>query len=164
MATATYEPISTIQFSTATASHTFSSIPNTYKHLQIVAFIKGSTGTPYLDMRYNSDSGANYNQTSFYPSAGSWGSSGNPGATFAYVGQNSMFNSTTFGMQVIDIIDYANTTTEKNWVTYGGTQAQEPELLHGTWHSTSAINSIYLVLSGGNFAVGTTLTLYGLLG
>jgi hypothetical protein len=164
MATATYEPISSTSFTAATASHTFSSIPSTYKHLQIVAFVKSSTSTPYMQMRYNSDSGNNYNQINWFPSAGSWGSGGNYSAPIGYVASNGMFNSSTFGNLVIDIVDYTNTNTEKNFIAYGGSQAQEGEMTYGVWHSSSAINNIYLQLSAGNFATGTTITLYGLLG
>lgn len=164
MPTPTFEPISSVVMTGTTSNHSFTSIPNTYKHLQIVFCGKMVGGPGYLYGRFNSDTGANYVQTTLYPSGGSWSSSGNPSSSVAYYGQNSMFNSSSIGMQVIDIIDYTNTNIYKNWTGYGGTQANEPELVHGVWRITNAINDIYLQFNTGSFAAGTTITLYGLAG
>ena len=105
----------------------FTSIPATYKHLQIRITAQSNRGTYAIDdirMRLNSDTAANY--SSHYLMGN--GSTANPGvetsATSILTGDRNLVTSVitnTFGVSVIDILDYASTTKAKTMRSlYGG--------------------------------------------
>ena len=63
----------------------------------------------------------------------------------------------------INIMNYANTTTNKTVLTRYSDAANNIEANAGLWRSTAAINSIALAMSSGNLIPGSTFTLYGIL-
>jgi hypothetical protein len=162
-ATSSYESIATINPTSGT-SVTFSSIPGTYKHLQIRSMLNNTAYTQ-LVMTFNSDSGSNYARHLL---------SGN-GTTVTATGgatQNQINNaaiagaSTSLGVTIIDIIDYASTTKYKTTRSFNGMDANgsgRVELGSGLWQSTSAITSITLTDPNYSFSSGT-LALYGIKG
>jgi hypothetical protein len=162
----TYEPISTITLSSVSASVTLSSIPNTYTDIVIVASIFATDPGTNTLMRINGDTGSNYSMTSLsgLTTAVSGRQSSVVGILWS-VGSLGSANSTNPGPQVIQINNYANTTTNKTILsrhglvgsTYNGTAAQV-----GLWRNTSAINSFNWYVQGGNFDVGSTFTVYGI--
>ena len=157
---------------TATGSETtlsFSSIPSTYKSLQIrgIAMAVNATYTRNWNMTFNSDTGTNY-AYHYLLGNGSTASAGG-GATNANtlsglsVAGSSLAN--TPAPMIIDIIDYANTNKNKTvksltGVNNNGGGAQEVTISSGLWMSTAAITSIQLVINGV-YAAGSKFTLYG---
>ena len=156
------------------ASITFSSIPTTYTHLQLRMLIRTNRSDFYLDylkITYNSDSGANYttHHLAGDGSASTIGAYGAASQNFTQVlrlaGSNSPSLANTFGVAVVDILDYANTNKYKTLRNIGGVDfngSGELGLYSGLWMNTSAINTITLTVGGGTLINQySTIALYG---
>ena len=150
-----FESIATTTLSTATASVTFSSIPATYKHLQIrminrvVGNSIGNTNSNVL-MRFNGDASSNYTRHLLYDQGG-LGSAGTANNTsiFTSAAPNSTNTSGIFGAAVVDILDYANTNKFKTTRTLGGydnngVAGNRLNLESGVWRDTGAITTILI--------------------
>jgi len=72
--------------------------------------------------------------------------------TYPYVRYNS----------ITHFADYSNTTTHKCIISRANNSSVQTDLLVGLWRSTSAITSIAIYSSSGNFDTGSTFTLYGI--
>jgi hypothetical protein len=152
--------------SAGAASITFSSIPATYKHLQVRG-IFNMTSAGVLKMQYNSDTGANYKSHWLYTdgsSVQSGTSSVSPNAINAgYVGASGYF-----GQTVVDILNYATTSQNRVMRSLDGNDrngAGDIELSSGMWiNTTDAISSITFTPQSGTFNQYTTLALYGIKG
>ena len=147
------------------ASVTVSSIPATYKNLRILIRNPqmGTSGWG-LFMRMNGDSTAN---------AHYWGQIGTtlygaPGwnATKISVSNDNGTNLQDKGMIVIDIPDYANTTTWKMSIASALTVADNPttglqyQTTQGSYQSLSAISSLQFLSGSGSLTSGT-IYVYG---
>jgi hypothetical protein len=163
-----FESISTVTVTSgAPTTVTFSSIPSTYKHLQIRSIAAKGGTNDWFYMTINGDTGTNYSWHLLYgqgTSAGSNNAAGQP-AVLTSLGYNS---TTTFGASIIDILDYTNTgkyKTIKSFVGIDNNGSGEVYLNSGNWRSTSAISSItFTASSGTGFSNGTQYALYGLKG
>jgi hypothetical protein len=147
---------------------TFSSIPSTYKHLQIRMFATSSGAVADAYIRFNADSGANYHNQQMR------GNSSTVQA-YNYTTQNQMVitsnigqSSTAFSAAVCDILDYRSTAKNKSIRSLTGynlnTSGGEPITWSGSWNNTSAISRIDIILSGGTFSSGSQFALYGIKG
>ena len=161
-----YELISTAYGTGSSGTITFSSIPSTYKHLQIRYAGLTSIAGMSVNMRFNSDTGANYNAHYLY-AQGSSVTSGSSGSatdilTFGLINGTS----TTIPLSgVIDIVDYASTSKFKTSRSLTGiTGSPELVLGSGLWRSTSAISSASLALPAGNWTTASRFSLYGIKG
>jgi hypothetical protein len=155
--TATYEPLATTTLGSAAASVTFSSISGSYTDLILIASIKASTGTPTANITVNNDTGSNYSRMGLYgdgSTAGSFRDSNETSCRFATI------NATNFTPVKIQIQNYSNTTTYKSPLYSGG--LDYPAVVIFLWRSTSAINRVDFGISSGNYAAGSTFTLYGI--
>ena len=156
----TYEPIATTTLGSAAASVTFSSIPSTYTDLVIVingAYVSSEDASPGL--RFNSDSGSNYSETGLDGNGSSASSFRDANATSAILGSMSNTISTT----IINIMNYANTTTYKTSISRGNNSANRVRAYVAMWRNTAAITSIQIITNATpNFATGSTFTLYGI--
>ena len=151
---------------------TFSSIPSTYKSLQLrINLIASDNNSTFL--RFNGDTGTNYarhyfvggysasaNQIyttgeqdlAFIPLTGNAYASGNP--TYPYV-------------CIVDIVDYASTSKNKTVRAVLGTNRNntgnaELQILSGLYRTNTAINSITFFFNGSSvFNSGTSIALYG---
>jgi hypothetical protein len=172
-----YDPAATFLIQRITAaggetSLTFSSIPSTYKNLQ-VRWIARSTGyAEYIFGRANATGG--YANHALAGNSSSASASGTTSNTYIEM-QGGVCQNTapagTFGAGMLDIIDYASTTKNKTFryfVGYdtNGTVDQRVQLgsALGTGITTSAITSLDFRVSTGNFAAGSTFALYGMVG
>lgn len=170
-------PIAMANVGSAGASTiTFSSIPATYKHLQLRCIAQTDRATYSIDnvkIRFNSDSGSNYSRHAL---AGN----GSSAYTDAGASQTEMLSPTIsssaggsiFGTFVMDVTDYASTSKYKTIRALGGedvngTIAGQPGYLalwSGAWLNTSAVNSITLTpLVGSVFTQYSQFALYGIL-
>jgi hypothetical protein len=162
----TYEPIATTTVSTATHPVTFSSIPSTYTDLIAVVSPIGTAGNYDLSIRFNSDSGTNYSFTGINFNAdnsGSAYSSRGTSTTFFPTGTN-VATVTPYPV-VIHIQNYANTNTYKTCLSRIARETYGQALNSGLWRSTSAINEVSFILTGGGsttFKAGTVISLYGI--
>lgn len=160
---ASFESIATITPS-GVSTITFSSIPATYKSLQIRISALSNGGS--LLVRANGDTGSNYDRHALYaqpPLAVSTYSAAN--TNLIYVQPNGG-GITTPDVAVVDVIDYASTSKYKTFRMIAGTDANASYdgsiwLLSGLWRSTSAITSLTFESSSNPFLTGSTFALYG---
>ena len=166
-----YESIATTTVGVLGSSNiSFTSIPSTYKHLQLrITGRSLSTATTQISLRYNSDTGSNYSEHQVRGDGSSASAYG--GASVSAVqtgglpGLNSLSN--TFGSLVIDILDYNNTNKNKTTRILNGWDLNGSGavgLYSAGWYSTSAISQIDAFVSGYNFVQYTQIALYGIKG
>lgn len=164
--TSSYESIATTTLSTATATVTFSSIPATYTHLQLRIFWKLSAATNLI-ANYNGSGAGNYKTHALYAD-GATVSSFVPSTSPNSVGFGYLGASTSFATTIVDILDYANTTTNKTTRYLMGDDRNgsgDIEFGSGLWLNTAAINQIVIAGQGGaTLQQYSSLALYGIKG
>jgi hypothetical protein len=166
-----YDSIATASGTGSSGTITFSSIPSTYTHLQIRAIARESYPSSQFNMRFNSDTGANYSWHTIYGTGATVGVDSFASST-AIGTYGLAFSSLTAGIlspHIIDILDYANTNKYKTTRTLGGFDANgsgEQGLFSGLWMNTSAITSIDLITTGVSayWTTDTRFALYGIKG
>ena len=167
-----YESIATTTLSSSTASVTFSSIPQTYKHLQLRLMARDTrtiTGNP-IDMYVNSDSTYTNYANHYLSGSGSSASSGGGQAASQFlpagVSAGASAGSNIFGVAVMDFLDYTNTNkykTVRALSGYDNNGSGEADFLSGVWLNTSAITSILLYpRTSTNFVQYSSFALYGI--
>lgn len=172
-----FESIATVTVGAGgTSSITFTSIPQTYTHLQLRWMVRSTYAdvTSWQNMTFNAafNSGTTGYVDHYLRGNGSTASSGfenlqnkiNYGES---TGANSGANM--FGVGIIDILDYSNTNKNKTVRMLDGHDQNGSGaifLRSGLWASTSAITSIYLGNSdySANFAQYSSYALYGIKG
>ena len=159
----TYEPVVQQILTTSTSTVTFTSIPQTYTDLVLI--ISGtSTANGQAFIRFNNDSGGSYSVTNMYGDGSSAGSerytsgSGSPYNAYGFIGNFK----TGQGNKIIDLNNYSNTTTFKNYLCRTTNPSTDTSTMVGLWQSTSAISRIDLFINGSTWASGTTINLYGI--
>jgi hypothetical protein len=156
----TYTELDKITVGTAVSTVTFSSIPGTYTDLVVVIAAAGSS---YVNsaIRFNGDTATNYSATRLYGNGSAASSARYNTETFSYINDLTTSIVTT----VLNIQNYANTTTYKTFLSRDSAAAGGLGAWVGLWRKTpiAAISSIDLIaLSGANFIVGSTFSLYGI--
>lgn len=121
-----------------------------------------------LDIRFNSDSGNNYDyQQMFTDGASSVGAAMQQAQNKIQTLQFPAANATTnfIGGGIMNILDYAGSGF-KEVVGHGGqSYTSQRSVLHsGQWRSTSAITLITGIISAGNFVNGGKASLYAVMG
>jgi len=157
----TYEPISTQTLGSSVSSVTFSSIPSTYTDLVIIV----NRITNQLDNLYaqfNGDTGTNYSYTNVWGNGSSTGSSRGSNTATAYLDYYAASEPGFPNPVIINIQNYANTTTYKTVLARGSNSARGVDASVVLWRNTSAINSIVFKNNGGGtFSSGSMFTIYG---
>jgi hypothetical protein len=148
---------------------TFTSIPSTYTHLQIRGIANSGGAANTLNVRLNGDSSSIYARHRIL----------GDGSTATSVGQVSQSQipflsssglptaSNTYGVFIIDILDYASTIKYKTVRIFPGQDSNgsgSVELSSGLWPSTSAITSVTVRINGGAYTVPSQVALYGIKG
>lgn len=167
-----FESIATVSVGSGGQSTVeFSSIPATYKHLQIRGIARSNRAAFASDpllIQVNSDTATNY---SWHYLVGD----GSSASSAAGATQSSMTNylianntvSNVFGAFVIDVLDYANTNIYKTFRSLMGVDNNGSgfiSLNSGNWRSTSAITSIKLTAQNGDLMQYSHFALYGIKG
>lgn len=166
-----FESISTVSVgSGGSASISFSSIPTTYKHLQIRWIAKdnrGATADSSLITLNSDTNNSNYHTHRFIGYSGGalsqdFGNSREQG------GVNGTSSGSDFGAAIIDILDYANTNKYKTVRGLSGVEnnsAGEVGVYSTLWMNTSAITSLTLApANGSSFNQYSHFALYGIKG
>ncbi len=161
-----YELISTAYGTGSSGTITFSSIPSTYKHLQIRLTNK-NTNNAYdvLYLRFNGDSATNYSYHTLYGSGTSVASSSGSSTTFARLtGGNGTVDGYT--ASVVDVLDYGNTSKNTTVRVLDGYSGASPRIFiqSGAWRNTAAVTSISITDSDSNFTTASRFSLYGIKG
>jgi hypothetical protein len=161
-----FESISTTTLSSTASDVTFSSIPGTYKHLQIRVMASAVSGNQDGLMQFNGDTGTNYSYHFLYGSGAGSGSAG-AATTQSYMLMSNNFYTTgtsLCGVAVIDILDYTNTNKYKTMRSLAGADLNgsgSMNLCSGNWRNTNAITSITIYPNSGNFNTYSSFALYG---
>lgn len=153
----TYENIATTTLSTNGTTVNFTSISSAFTDLILVVDCS-TTGAQDINLRFNSDSGSNYSRTYFY-------GNGTSALSARESNQNvlrALYTTTTRGVSIVQINNYANTVTNKTVLTRFGDSGNATAAGVGLWRSTAAINSISIFAISENFVSGSTFTLYGI--
>jgi hypothetical protein len=165
-----YDSIAT---STATGgtSVTFSSIPSTYKHLQLrINAATGGGGASDIYLRFNGDTGSNYSWARLRGVTSGVTAAAVNGVTGMLVGWAYGTSPALPGVILVDVSEYTATNRNKSIKSmYGyatnGVGGQEMSLGNGAWYNTSAINSITVYCdTGQSFGTGVSIALYGIKG
>jgi predicted secreted protein len=168
-----YESIATETVgSGGSATVEFTSIPATYKHLQIRAIVRGADASTNknLYINFNSDTGSNYSWHLLFGNGSSAGSSSGVSST-AMQAQRMPANTSTaglFGAVVADVLDYANTNKNKTvralaaFDDNAGGYGSIFRVTSGLWMDTDAVTSIQMTMNVGNIAEHSHFALYGI--
>jgi len=164
-ATNSYESIQTYTLSSSQSSVTFSSIPGTFKHLQVRAISKNSSGINSNSVLSLNGSAIGYRHFLFGvgSSAGAGSATNGEGVISA---TNSVSNA--FGAFVMDILDYTNTNKNKTVRVLQGVEDNSSGVVAFNSflysNDTNAITSLTLTSSGTNFVQYSQFALYGIRG
>jgi hypothetical protein len=170
MPTPTYTPLANVTLGTAAASVTFSSIPATYRDLIVVVAPIMTTNDVGFNIRFNSDTGANY---SYVLARGL--ANVTPVQSQSYSSQTEIFGAgfslgqgtSSPTTVLLNVMDYSATDKHKTILNRFGTRRDngdsEVGMLAGRWSNTAAISTILLVTGSSTFAANTTVSLYGVI-
>jgi hypothetical protein len=163
-----FESIATATAGSAVSSLDFTSIPQTYSHLQIRGIGRNSVANAddNITIQFNGDTAANYS-LHYLTGNGASASSGENTSQSLMIGwrvPGSTSAANIFGSGVIDILDYANTNKYKTIRSITGHDQNgsgSAWLFSGNWRSTAAITSIKIFYAGNTLAQYSSFALYG---
>jgi hypothetical protein len=170
-----YESIATATGTGSSGTITFSSIPSTYKHLQIRCISRLSAAKGYTIVKPNNDSStANYTYHTIYGGGSTVTvdkyTTGSLGGSYSIYSTGATSElADNVGVAILDIHDYASTTKYKTFRSFTGYDNNQTNngivfLISTLWLSTSAISSLTMDAQGGNFTTATSFALYGIKG
>lgn len=157
----------------SSATITFSSIPQTYKSLQIRWMAKDTAGTTVASLRVtcNGVGGTSYASHRITGDGSVVTVNASSAASLATLGfYRSNATASAMGVGIIDIHDYASTTKNKTFRSFNGvdantgTDADRVILASGLFIDTTAITSIAINGAGTAFTTASTFALYGMVG
>ncbi len=183
LSTNSYESIATYTASGGETSFTFSSIPSTYKHLQIRYLARATdtaVDTYFGQLALNGDTGSNYanhqltgNGAAAY---GDFAGGTSTSATKAIIGftMPTAGDGGTYGAGIVDILDYQNTNKYKTIRALSGYDTNNVQngtyvkggiiqLSSSLWMNTAAVTSV-TVKGVNGFSVNSSIALYGVKG
>lgn len=151
----------------SSATITFSSIPSTYKHLQVRVLFRPDTAAPNnLYLMLNGDNGNNYTGHWLRGFSGSAVASGSTGLSKTRPFFPGVYNNAYHNAAIIDILDYANTTkytTVRTFAGYDDNSDGSVNLSSGLWLNTAAVNEVKITCDAF-FLNTSTFALYGITG
>lgn len=173
-ATASYESIQTLNGTGSSGVITFSSIPQTYKHLQIRYLSRTTQNAPGysetdVKVQFNGDTGANYAHHKISgPGTGSGTSSSSPSTNQIIVWSAIASGaSNVYTAGIIDLLDYTSTSKYKTVRAFFGEDFNGGgNILFGSglWMNTAAVSSISFTLYSDSFTTPSNFALYGIRG
>ena len=174
-----YESIATVTITSATTTNqtntiSFTSIPSTFKHLQLRGIYRdtwSSSGVGEFYIFPNSDTSTSYSDhwlqgNGAAASAAAYGSRSD--GMFMGRGVRGGSLGSAFGGFVVDILDYADTNKYKTARGLSGADINgsggEVLLQSALWQKTTAISSLNITANGYGFAQYSHFALYGIKG
>lgn len=166
--------IGTTTLSSTSASVTFSSIP-AFTHLRVHWHVRTNSGNTNDNMllRFNGDSGANYDFQLIEGSNATATASASTGQTSILIGTAVGGTGTSgfFSNGVVNVVGasqaasgHVATVTGTWYACWSGTAAtSQAGTTGGLWVPSGAITSITLLPAAGSFAAGSAFSLYGLM-
>jgi hypothetical protein len=165
----TFSQIASTTLGSAASTIQFASIPSTYTDLKLI--ISGRSTRNQTDegayIYFNNDfSGTTGSYTLIYGN-GTSAVSTRGSNTFMQMADIPALTATSglFGFIDINVMNYANTTTYKTYLSRNSTTATGSYVgaFAGLWRNTAAISTIDVQPGGGQWAIGTSVSLYGIL-
>jgi hypothetical protein len=169
-----FESIATVTLTSPQSILSFSSIPQTYKHLQLRGLFRSTyaaTGAGgYID--FNGQSSSTYRSHVIYANTTVVGTYDSGALSFGmYWGTDTAAQSAAnlFGVQICDILDYTSTVKNKVIRNFSGKDGNSGDsnisLTSGLWVDQTAISSLNIKFGGAaQWDAGTTVALYGIKG
>jgi hypothetical protein len=165
-----YESIATVTVgSGGQTTASFTSIPQTYKHLQIRGMFRPTAST-WIVAYFNGDglSTGKYSQHDLRGDGSTAAAEATINANAAYFILGLPAVANTFAVGITDILDYTNTNKYKTTRSLNGCDANGSgniDLTSSGWRDTSAITQIDLKLnSNGTIPQYSQFALYGIKG
>ena len=159
--TGTYTLIGSATADGTSLSVTFSSIPATYTDLVIAcAITAGNTGDAFL--RFNGDTTSLYSDTVLRGNGSVASTVRDSTAAGIDIGPVSLVSGSEIATVLINVMDYANSTTQKTSLIRFAEGTNMVSAIVGLWRSTATISSILFSSRGGNWGSGSTFKLYGI--
>jgi len=160
MPTPTYIPLQTITLGSAASSVTFASIPQTYRDLVLVSSSKMTTAS-YSILNLNGNTSTVYSSVNM---AGDGSSTDSGSVTQSKFYPNYRFNESTseFMLSQIQFLDYSATDKHKSALARANLAGSVVNAWAGRWANNDEITSIAIAANSGNFAIGSTFSLYGI--
>jgi hypothetical protein len=145
-----------------TTSVTISSIPQTYKHLQLRSLC-GYSGVTWFSVHLNGDTANNYALHELRGDGSSATAYGTTPSGVIRIGLTG--NSTSYSGAVTDILDYTSTTKNKTVRSFYGCDTNGGGyvgLTSGLWFKTpEAVTSLVINAGGGTINQYSQFALYG---
>jgi hypothetical protein len=171
-----YESIASFVADGSTTVYTFSSIPQTYKHLQLRLNTRGTSSNVYnswFTMYVNGvSSGTSYSNADLYGTGSTvpnLPNTINQAAVAPFFNNGPDSDTNAYTPSIIDWYNYSNTNINKTWrVANGATTGAATTRLGsifsgGGFYNTSAITSVTISFNFGATS-GSILSLYGIKG
>jgi hypothetical protein len=165
-----FEQIATAYGTGSSGVIDFTSIPATYKHLQIRYTAKNTSTSADLNITFNNVTSSSYARHHMVGNSVSTAAASAIAAAnislIDGVAPSTTANVTTNG--VIDILDYSQSTKNKTLrAMYGLIQAYSTSRIYvasGVLDSTTVVSRVTLTASGNNFSTTSRFSLYGIKG
>jgi len=156
---------------TAQAAIDFTSIPSTFTDLIVLCSLRttstfGVGGVTWFDVRLSVNSNTSNLSNLFLAGSGSASSSGTGSGELIIRVSDSATTANTFANTSFYLPNYGGATAKSiliNSVSETNATNARQELTSGLWNSTTAINALSFSVSTGNLAVGSMISLYGVL-
>lgn len=170
---ASFESIATLTSNGSVGTLTFTSIPQTYKHLHVRGIVRSTnagTSTNPIEMRFNATGGYAKQNMLGSGSAPSASASASIGNIYVGISPSAGFNANIVGVFYVDILDYTDTTKYKVARGFSGIDANGAGSNVGVqftsgmiYNSTVAVTSLeFADDNGNNLSSLTEIALYGI--
>jgi hypothetical protein len=162
MAAPAMQAIGNVTLSAASATVTFSNIPQTYRDLRLVITGSNTVGNVYgCFINLNGDSGSNYYFVRAHGDGSSAVTQSGNATTFGMLGWSTLGTIANFQG---DFLDANATDKHKVFLGRGSDPAGRVAMFANRWANTAAITSITIIAeSASSWTAGSTFTLYGVL-
>ena len=158
-----YTAIASQTLGSSASSVTFSSIPGTFRDLVLVVNAWATSGSNQETLRFNSNS-SGYNMVTMRGDGSATSSFSYANQAKLYVdGNNNSISTSNDHVSIVQILDYAQTDKHKSVLWRSDTASISTVATAGRWANTAAITSLEIGIEGGggNFAAGSTFSLFG---
>ena len=160
MPTPTYTPLANITLGAAATGISFASIPSSYRDLIIVVQAKADSATQQVRVTINSDSSNIYSRQRMSSTGSAVSAATLTSTQFQFTSDAQVGTSDGYQGR-FHFFDYSLTNKHKTVLARSDNASLGTDAFSGRWASTDAINSIQ-VYAAGNYAIGSTFALYGI--
>jgi hypothetical protein len=162
MALQSMTALANITLQSASASVTFSGIPQNYRDLILVSEMKTSTGTSSASVRFNGASSGYSILLMRGNGSDAVSSNGGGVSSQLFLAYSTEPTTTVATNSIFQILDYSATDKHKTTLLRANNTADASEAISGRYASTNAINLIEITMDSSlSFAAGSTFNLYG---